>query len=523
MTYVSPRTLAFAVVCAAGLALGARETHSQSRDSLVVEAVRLRDERNFDAAIRLLGARVARHPDDREAARLLAQTLYWAQRQEEARGVYEQALLRHPADPALRLEYGRMLAELKDGRRAREVLEPLQQYPTMRSHADAVLGTLAYWDGDLVTARRLLRRSLQASPEQPDARRQLREISALTAPWVQTQGEGRADDQPLTSSTAGAEAGWYATPLLSFVARGSAAQLNSADTLALRVTSGELGLTHYLPAARLETELAGGMLQRDVTGAWDWTGRVRVGLRLPGHAALRVSAERAAYLYTVASLRTPVMTRTVRGVLALSSPEGWLGEAAVQREWYPDTNMIGSVYAWLLVPLAHGPNGQLQLGYSGSMQHSDESRFTYFESAEPTEPTQPLPPWSPVMPRTPGGQFAGVYEPYHTPLHLATHSALAAAHIRISPHVVLRASGSYGVAREGAPPPPGSDPAAEPTETRTFFPWTARSSLELSPNGDVTLALAAEAMRTPVYSTAGARLRLTWRFAGASGRSADAR
>src|SRR5450830_1686682 len=103
-------------------AAAATQTRTQNP---VEEAQRLRAAGDFASAARLLTARVAKNPDDAEAARLLAQTLYWLKDVERASAVYEAALIRHPKDTALRLQYARMLVETRSALRARELLAAL--------------------------------------------------------------------------------------------------------------------------------------------------------------------------------------------------------------------------------------------------------------------------------------------------------------------------------------------------------------------------------------------------------------
>jgi cytochrome c-type biogenesis protein CcmH/NrfG len=121
----------------------------------LTQAQRLRDAGDFAAAAELLRAQLTREPDNGDVARLLAQALYWLQDLSGARAVYETALARHPEDTTLRLQYGRMLAETGERARARELVTPLQRIRITEVEANALLGTIAYWEGDLTAAQRL--------------------------------------------------------------------------------------------------------------------------------------------------------------------------------------------------------------------------------------------------------------------------------------------------------------------------------------------------------------------------------
>src|ERR1041384_3838180 len=193
-------------------------TAAESQDGLV-EVQRLRDAGNFAAAIDLLQRWIADRPEDGEAERLLAQTFYWNKDFSRARAVYEQALMRHPEDTELRLQYGRMLAETGDRARARVIVTPLLNSPSSRADASTLLGTIAYWDGDLDSAQRSFRIALDANPKQEEAHRQFNEIRTITAPWVRVGASATHDDQPITRVVSGIEAGWFATPLTQITAR----------------------------------------------------------------------------------------------------------------------------------------------------------------------------------------------------------------------------------------------------------------------------------------------------------------
>ncbi len=482
----SNRQLTIVIACSLALAT-APPLPAQERSPAVQQAIQQREAGEFDSAVRLLQPYVARTPQDVEAARLLAQTLYWLKRPDDARAAYDAALLRHPTDAALSLEFGRMLAETGDGKRARAITEPFSGDPIWGPSARALLGTIAYWNGDLTAARRLMRNALQADPALEETRKQLGEIAAATAPWIEAGGELRSDDQPLGRRNALLAAGVNATPNLSLTARALINQLASADSVSLGVQRLEAGFAHYAAIVRIETDATIGLLQRESEDA-NWTGRARAGLRLPRHLTIRAIAEREPYLYTVASLHTPVVTNTASALIALNSPRGWLGEAVVQRAWFPDDNAVSTFYGWLLAPVARSSGAVLQVGYGYAWQNADESRFVLADS------TQPFPPGDP--------RFNGrrVYSPYFTPDNFEVHSALANVEKRTG-RLTLRAAGSYGV-------------------RATDKAWTARGEMDFAATEDLTFRLNSEAMQAAFYHAITSRAGLTWRFASAARRRA---
>jgi tetratricopeptide (TPR) repeat protein len=472
----------------------------------IAQAQRLRDSGKFAAAADLLRAQLAQNPNDGAAARLLAQTLYWQKDIPGARAAYESARARHPEDTTLQLQYARMLAETGEHNHARGLLTPLVDNPATRAEAETDLGMIDYWEGDLSGARNSFTSALQADPNQEEARRQLREIRSTTAAWLRFSANGWSDNQPLDWVAGGIEAGWFATPLTQLVLRVEPTHY-WADSLTQTAGLAEFGMTHYVPAARLETELAAGAVRRwQRADAWDWTGRAALGLRLPSHVTLRARFERTPYFHTTASLSTPLMVDTVAGVLHFGDVRGWLGEAAFEHQRFPDKNAVQTAYGWLLAPLVHRSAVVVQAGYAFADSNADSTRFVLAQS---------MPPFPPIDPRY---NLAGVYSPYFTPNHQVIHSALAALELRPARNATFRVDGSYGFhATDNAPffAVSGTQ-AVLSTYLRTYTPWNVRASLKIPLGEEITLEPSGEMGRTAFYSWIAAGLQLTYHFPGAA-------
>jgi len=473
---------------------------SPGHQDLLREAQRLRDSGQLAQAVELLDQRLAQNPADVEAARMRAQTLYWLKDFEQARSSYAAALQRHPRHEPLRVEYARMLAETGDRPAAKAVLEHLRS-DGLSAAAAALLGTILYWDGDLTGARRLFLDAVRIDPTQRDAARQLREIQVMSSSWVRVAPAVWHDDQPLDRTGVAVEAGWFLTPLLSLSAR-SEPDRSSAGT-ARTFWTNEVEVSHYAPAARVETQVAAGAFSHPAgEGDLDWTGRVAMGFRAGSGVTLRGRLEREPYLHTVSSLETRLITRTATGALHWSRAGGWLGEAAVQRQMFPDANAVRTAYAWVLAPLSGRPDRQFQAGYAVAMSDTDEDRFVL---------ARPQQPFAPDDPRF---DFAGVYRPYYTPARTVTHSLVAALTAGRSTGPVLRAGGSYGFhAREDATEFQALGTQVVPSiGRRAYTPWVLRGSLELPASANVALSVGGESGRTAYYRWTTARVQVVYRF-----------
>lgn len=507
---VLDRSLRHAVLCVA-LAFGTpgAPCAQTAADPSTAEALRLRDGGDIAGAARILRARLHTHPDDGDAARLLAQTLYWLGERAEARALYDEALVRHPNDTAVRLDYGRMLVELLDARGARTLLTPLTTDGSARGRAATLLGLLDYWSGNLAGAVRWFSTALHADSTQPDARRYRREIAILTAPWFRVMISGRRDNQPMRQSGAEVEAGWFPVPDWSLAARVAPSRFpTGAPTTrdALDLTA----LTHgVVPALRLTIDGEGGVHHRSWGRASDWTGRAAAMLRVGGPWSLGVAAQRAPYLHTTRSLDSAVVTASLTGTLRLDTPGGWLGEAALGRQRFPDHNAIRTAHVWLLAPLVRGSRGILQAGYAFSMQDADETRFTLIDT------TPVFPPGPATTPRR------GRYDPYFTPADLEAHAVVASLVVRPSAATALRVNGAYGLrARDRAPvfmevatvPPQGTTVVLSSYDRR-FSPWDARASFEVGSAGGAAIRITAAHNRTVYYSASSLEVAVVMRMA----------
>jgi hypothetical protein len=265
-----------------------------------------------------------------------------------------------------------------------------------------------------------------------------------------------------------------------------------------------VAVADYFPAARLETEVAGGVIQRSQgVDAWDWQGRAVVGVRLMPDLTLRGRVERAPYLYTTSSLNTPVMTHTATVLVHWSHARGWLGEAAYQQQRYPDANTLTSTYAWLLAPVVYRDRGpELQLGYAFATGNADQNRFVLANATQP------------YLPGDPRFSTVGQYVPYYTPSHLVTHSAIAAVALHPSSTITLRLSGAAPLrATDDAPVFVVSGTQVQrTTNPRSFAPWYARSSLEVALRDGLTVSATGELGRNAFYSWATADVHMTYRF-----------
>lgn len=475
-----------------GVLLAAAPVVGQETDGSVASVARaeqLRNDKEFARAAEVLRQVLAREPGNGDAARLLAQTLYWLGDAPGATSAYEKAISTHPHDTAVRLEYAQMLVETRSVARAAEILEPLIADPATRSRAATLSGTMLYWQGDLARAATLFRMALAADPNASEARRLLDEIRAMAAPWIAVGAGALDDDQPLDRIQGEVEGGLFVNPLLSIAARVRPMRFDIGTPENYTVIAGEVELSHYAPGARLETRLAAGGVNHSAgDGSRMWTGRAQLRFRLPNYFSIEARGERAAYLWTVASIEQPIMTETGAIAAALSRPDGWLGETGVRVEQFPDKNKVTSAFGWVLAPVLRTSQARASIGYSVASQDARETRFT------------------------------GRYDPYYTPESIISHSALMALSLAPSPRSTITARGAWGFrAREYAPEltvpdtPPGA-PAQLAFVRRSFTPWDAHLTFSSAVSDALTLSASLDRMQTAFYAATGGSVRISYKF-----------
>ena len=467
--------------------------------SAVAEAGQLRDSGRFVEAIEVLRRHRALHPDDGDAIRMLAQTLYWVKDVSAARALYDSGLVLHPVDTALRLQYGRMLMEIGDPAQSKSTLDPLVTASPPNPQALELLGTIAYWQGDFTSARRSFERAIAGDTSLVDARRQLNEIRALTATWIRTVARGSTDDQPVKGAGAEIETGYYINPLWALIGRARSSFLSedastspSASSTNLSVFSGSIGVAGSIPSSRINISVDGGLFNRSTPSKLDWTAKGELGARLGSFVKAAVRAERASYLYTEASLRTHVMTNSIGAALDVDR-HGWIGKAAFDLLRFPDENSTSTAYAWAMAPLVRTAGATLQAGYSASYQDAQQLRFVRNAA-----------------------DSRGHYDPYYTPQNMFINSVIGAFTGSGTTGLVVRLGGSYGFhAREDAPTftiAPGGSIVLE-SFNRSFHPWSARASLEKTMTPRSVLSAHIDHSKTAFYHVTNAVIELTWRLA----------
>jgi tetratricopeptide (TPR) repeat protein len=485
----------------------------------IAEGRRLRDAQDYGAAASLMATYAESHPDDIGSARFAALMAYWSKDFTSASAIYAKALERQPNDAELRLEAAQFFGNAGQRRRARELIAPVvdsadRALATTRG-AITLLGTLDYWDGNLVGARARFVAALRLDSANADARRQLREIELASASWIALGAAISHDDQPIDRAVPDAELGWFANPITPLRVRFASTRF-SHDDASESVSIAEGSVSTFLASARLDVSVAAGILSRSFGERTDWTGKAALGFRLPRNLGLEGSYQRAPYNNTAASLTKAIIVQELAGTFRLRESRGWLAESSIRREAFDDDNSITTAVAWALAPIALRPHGQIQLGYGFVAQSAKQSRFVARPDAVNFPPGQ-----APTTVR-------GYYDPYYTPRNLRAHSVLAAAKLVPGARWSITGNAALGVSASDDAPvvftTPGRPPDVDLARTyyrRSFTPWKIDGGLEGKVSDAVRLTLVADHSNGAFYAQTTVGFRVTYTFVAAARRRAD--
>ena len=448
---------------------------------------------HYEKGASLLAPYIAAHPDLVPAWLLLAQLQYWSGDVRAAQSTFEAAVEGHPNDADLRLSYARFLMDLGDTAAVRRLLRDGSSV-----EAETLLGTAAWWAGDLTDAVRHFKSALREDPNQEDARAALLSIESDARPWLRLEGGLGTDTQPLTLSSGKTATGIFLTPLQALHLEGTWTRYHADDT-PLQVTQLSAGYRAYWPSSRLDSEFVAGIHRRE--DDIESVGSASVAVRLPHALRLRGKIDRSPYYYTESSIRTPVMISAINVTLSLDR-SGWLGETAFHRDRYPDSNIKNVAYGWLVAPVVRSERLTLMAGYAFSYQDAAESRFApvLVTVASPGRP----PEWE------------GRYQPYYTPLNWQAHSAAGSLSLRLRKGVGVTANGAFAVAaREEAPFIYQADLGSAPLVgfyRHWIHPWNVRVGLAADLTSSVVFEFEGNLTSTTWYEAANAEISLLVRL-----------
>lgn len=425
---VVPWKILFAVIFFAGFF--SQRSYAQGADTLAL-AHNLTTEKAFGKAASLLAQYEKAHPTNTDAVRLHLQLLYWLNQLPEAAELYRRFSSQQPAATSLQLDYGRILYETKQYPKAKAVLEPLLQKEPGNVEALTMLGIMNYYESDFSAAAGYLNRVLATYPDNPTAKVFAEKIKAARAPYLRVYTTYRSDDQPVKWLENKVEVGSYRSALLSPSLQ--AVLWNTRDS-----TSGFrqhvevlVGNKSTLLNQKLAVQLNAGVFKHAAQKSPTFVGTATLHYQLPTGFALEASGSRSPYFFTSASSRAAVLYSQAYGALLFQNAKGWQGRMQATESFFPGSNRLLGLSAWVLSrALTLGPV-YVKGGYS--FGYNDAQYNTY------------APVLSTAQIAASGKAVAGTYGAYFTPDQQVIHSLLLNADAKAGSRCWVSLKGSVGV------------------------------------------------------------------------------
>ena len=411
----------------------AHHSYAQSTDTLAL-AHKLTDGKEFGKAATLLTRYEKAHPTTTDAVRLHLQLLYWMHQLPAVDKLYYRASRQQPAATDLQLDYGRILYETKQYSKARDVLGPLLQKEPDNVEALTMLGIINYNEGKLTPAAGYLNKVLAAYPANPTANvfaQKIKDVQAARAPYLNLYNTYRADDQPLKWLENRIEVGSYRTPLLSPTLQAVHWSTRDSSTGFRQHFEVLVGNKSTLLNQKLTAQFNAGIFKHAAQSGPAFVGNATLHYKLPKGFAVEAAGSRAPYFYTIASSRAAVLYSQVYGALLFEGKKGWQGRAQATENYFPGSNRIVGLSAWVLSrALTLGPV-YVKGGYS--FGYNDAQYNTY------------APVLSTAQIAASGKPVAGTYGAYFTPDQQLIHSLLLNADAKAGSRCWVSLKGSVGV------------------------------------------------------------------------------
>lgn len=403
--------------------------NTESADTLELSRSLMNDKK-FVEADKILSSYNLHHTDV-NTLRLHAQLLYWMKDFNRSSKVFEQTLSYFEFIPEVKLDYGRFLFEMKKYNASRKLLTEFLVTDSLHAEANIILAYMALWNGRLQEAEKRATLIAKQYPSNKEAADIFYLIKQYTTPYMSAGVNFESDDQPRTGNSIEIQGGVYRSWLFSPVISAQFSQFKAMDT---SYQTGWWQVTNKMnPVTGLTITLGAGIFEHPNKNV-EFTGKALLSQKLGKFFSIDAGYDKRPYLYSLASLRKPVIEKFSALSLNFNSHDKWLGKAAIETQSFDDNNRIFTSYAWCLVPLINTHVFYLKGGYAFSFANAEKNNFM---SARPLVEV--------VNYTSINGAVQGIYDPYFTPQNQFIHSLLASVKILFTKHIQFSSRTGIGV------------------------------------------------------------------------------
>jgi len=411
-------------------------TSSMAQDDLLLStidrATQLRDNGDFEGAVKLLDQFNTDYPGNSWILRLYAETLFWMKDYNKAASVYEEAIRWHPDDFDVKYEYAILLFEMGKYQEAKDILIVYTNIRPEDSGAESLLGITNYYLGDFKEADEHLKKSLAINPTDNRTQEIYREVSRIVSPWLKADVLYTDDSQPMQQWAPVLQGGWYQSHFLN-LSFSLGLRNFSSDSVHSNLYSFQLQNSFQFPNAGFSAKVSAGGFYTSIDRAFDYSWGISLQQKMAKHLYLRVGGERSAYTYTLASIEKPFARGIYNVSLSWEKLKSWNASTGYIGEYFPDDNNVQTYYAWGMGPAISFSIFELYLGYAFNYADSKESRYVSEKSLDEI-----------LDDYNPDEQIKGIYDPYFTPNNQFTNSVLVNFDIIPSQKINIKLHASVG-------------------------------------------------------------------------------
>ena len=367
-------------------------------------------DQDFTSAIAVLEKYHQNNPNNVFAVQLLASNYYWNGDVEKADSTYQHSIKAFNNNPALKLDYGRMLYDLGTYKTAKVVLDDYLETNPQNIEALEYTGYINYWWGRNDKSLDKFNKILEQYPNNSTALNMAQLLNRVKRPYLLLGYNYAFDTQPMQSGNARIETGRYYSTWLNPTLKLDWLHFN-AEGVKNQTPWIQVGNQMNFFKNKTHFNAVVGYLQQ-ADGNAQFTGLFELSQDLTRNISLKIAAESSPYFYTTSSLLTPVMYNGVNASLHLSYPKGFTAQAFAGRQYFMDGNQIDNYYAWALSPSFGWEKLKINMGYSFNYTNSVENHYVPTKTLDEAIATYPE-------------KIDGIYNPYFTPVNQNIHSVLA--------------------------------------------------------------------------------------------------
>lgn len=418
------------------LILGLAQNAQAQTETKVMEKVKaLVAQKAYNEAYTELALFAKGKENDLETQSLLGQLAFEAKQYKQVESIYEANIAKHQEKLDLKLEYCSLLLKMEKLEKAELLLLSYLPYVDNNATIWQLLAQTQYWQGKYNEAATSINKAIELNAANAQTQTLRSEIMSAKASWISLGSVYNSDNQPLKSISTELKVGKYFNQIFN-----SAIAVQAPYYIAKKDDGLGYGLElsnqSYFAKSKLSISEKVGIFKFPLLNNTDYSWELEVSKKMLKRLKLSATANRSAYLNTLSSLYTPVMSHGLSLSAGWTEKNGFNAQIAAENRWF-DNNSISSLGAWIVSPTLKLSKFELNAGYGFSFCDSEKDMFQAKDST--------------LIVSTGNGKGKNAsavsntdFIPYYTPTNQQVHKVTAKIGYKASSNLNLSLGGSYG-------------------------------------------------------------------------------